>query len=445
MLGALARYVYREADTEQLLGSLDGILGCFSEGRWVHCTNAGKWPLFQYLPALPLRWLGMSLEGIGRVLSYFSLAAFVALLVVSWRTLAPRSRPVAVMAELVLCSGLFIHYSNRSFGEMVSAFLSAALAAAWLRRRGAGLVAVLAFLTSLTKETAFPFIGLIGVTCAAVHRAPGTSWLALLRAERNRLLGAALGTVLGLALFVAANFFRYGLPYNITYFQEASWGPSLAFQLENSVALWLAPNAGLLFFWPLLVLMLVALPVAVWKQRREGATVGWEPLGGLGVMIVLLTVFLARWWAPFGWWAWGSRLILPWMPAVLLVALYAYAEAAGSLIRPLVATRVRAGVLTLVLIAVTLPHVASIFRSNEIIHTAMTSRGECVTPNTPATHEPYYRCIRMLAWEGPFTLANAYSFVPHPQVRLRALLATLLAAVGGAWLWRVTRPSSARA
>jgi hypothetical protein len=434
---ALARYAFIEGDTRQLMGSLDGILLCISEGRWTGCSAAGKWPLFQYLPSLVLRWLGMPLEGVGYFLCFVSMAAFVGLLVVTWRTLATRSRVVAVAAVLVLCSGLLIHYANRSFGEVVAAFLVAAFAASWLRRRDARLLALLAFLTSLTKETAFPFIGLVSLICVAVHRTPGMRWGELLRAERGRLVGSALAVVVGQVLFVGANFFRFGQPYNVAYFTEASWAPPLSYQWKIFVALWVAPNSGLLFFWPLLVLLLGALSVAVWRRwRREGAGADWMPLAGLALMLVLLGVFHSRWWAPYGWWAWGSRLLLPWLPTVLLIALFTYARDAERVLRPLVATRARVVALTAGVAFLALPHVASIFRSNEIISTFFILPYACPIPETPAVVDSYYGCIQTQAWKNPSWLVHAYSLVPDYKVRMRALFLVSLLALTGAWLWR---------
>jgi len=440
MVGALVKYRFIEGDTHVMLDTLDGVLRCVSEGRWVRCDEAGKWPVFQYAPSVLLRGLGVSRDRVGDFLACLSIAAFVGLLGITWRTLASRSRPVAIFALLVLGSGLFLHYANRSFGEMVAAFFAVALAASWLRRRGVGLVALLAFLTSLTKETAFPFIGLLGVTCVLARRTPGQSWRSLLREERGRLVGTALGVALGVAVSAGVNYFRFGVPYNAAYLEEATMAPPVFFQLDFFAALWVAPNAGLLFFWPLLVLTLLALPVAVWRRgRRSGTATDWLPLRVLEVMLVLLTAFLARWWAPFGWWAWGSRLILPWMPAVLLMALYVYAEDARELVRPLVASRARVVGLVVVVSLLALPHVASIFLSNEVINTAFASRGVCITPDTPERYAEFFPCLHDTAWVHPSPLLHGYRLVPHRHVRLRALLVVLLVACAGAWLWRESR------
>ncbi|HEY0094840.1 MAG TPA: hypothetical protein VGB96_10960, partial [Archangium sp.] len=425
----MARQLFLDGDTEDLLRCADGVRTCLSQGRWSGCTEAGKWPLLQYGPALLVRLAGGSLADAGLALCYLSLASFFGLLAMTWRTLAVRSRVVAGAAVLVLASGLLFHYATRSFGEMLATFAAAALAAAWLRRKSPWLVALLAFVTGLTKETAFPFIALLGATCAVVHHVPGQPWRELLRAERGRLVGSAAAVLLSGGLSAAFNLFRFGSPVNTRYLLEASWGPPLGVQLEHLAALWVAPNAGLLFYWPCLVLLLAALPVAVARLRRSGtARPSWLPLLGVAALVGLLCAGLSRWWAPFGWWAWGPRLVLPWLPAALLVLLSAYAPAAGSLVRPLVATPVRAALLAVLLAGASVPHLISIYRSNELLNALFVEPGACPGPDLPERSAQAWRCLRAQAWSHPSPLLHAYRLAPGTDMPKRALLYPLLLA-----------------
>lgn len=437
---ALVQSARVQGDTQELLFSVDGIRHCLSAGQWTNCLAASKWPLLQYLPALPLRWSGVPLDRIGYLLAHLSIAAFGGVLAVTWGTLALRSRLVAAAAVLLLSSGLPLHYSNSSFGEALSAFVATAFVGAWLQRRGAGVVGALALLTCLSKEIALPFVGLLGAICAAVHRERGTTWGGLARQESTRLAGAGCGMALGLALSIGANIFRFGVPYNAAYLFEADWAPPLRLQAEFFVALWIAPNAGLLFFWPLLVLALAVLPLVAWRlHRRRAAEVDWLPMIGLALFLLTLTATLAHWWAPFGWWAWGSRLIFPWMPAALLVAFFAYPAAAEAVVRPVVATAARAAAFTLVVALLATPHLSSIFHSDYFVRTTFVDRGVCPAPDSPSTYDRYYRCIEAQAWEHPSPLLRGYRVVSTPAVRSSVILFALLAAAAGAWLWRVAQ------
>ena len=86
-----------------------------------------------------------------------------------------------------------------------------------------------------------------------------------------------------------------------------------------------------------------------------------------------------------------------------------------------------------------LPHVASIFLSNEVISTAFASRGVCLTPDTPERYAAFFPCISATAWVHPSPLLHGYRLVPHRHVRLRALLVVLLVACACAWLGRESR------
>ncbi len=135
-------------------------------------------------------------------------------------------------------------------------------------------------------------------------------------------------------------------------------GPAFQRQLNTFFALWLAPNAGLLFFWPLFVGVLLSVPFAVSRYSSITSAGALAAFWGVALLLVLVTGFCARWWAPFGWWAWGQRLTIPWLPASLLVLCFAYQAELERLIVRLLRTPARAAWLTAVLIALALPHVA---------------------------------------------------------------------------------------
>jgi hypothetical protein len=161
---------------------------------------------------------------------------------------------------------------------------------------------------------------------------------------------------------------------------------------------------------------------------------------GLALFLLMLTATLAHWWAPFGWWAWGSRLIVPWMPATLLIAFFAYSTAAEALVRPVVATPARAAAFTLVVTLLAIPHLSSIFQSDYFVRTTFIDRGICPAPDSPHTYARYYRCIEAQAWEHPSPLLRGYRVVSNPAVRSSAILFALLTGAGGVLLCRVAHP-----
>jgi hypothetical protein len=349
------------------------------------------------------------------------------------------------MAVLVLTSGLPLHYANRSFGEMVAAFFTVAFVASWFEGRTV-LVGTTALLAALTKETAFPFLALLGLVCSIVCGPAVPGRRALWTSQRARFQAMAVGIAVAIFVSIALNLFRSGVAYNPAYLGYTPIKPPVATQLRLFFALWFAPNAGLLFFWPLFVIMFLSIPLAVrwYSPNRPPRTLA--PFFGVALLLTLLTALLAGWWAPFGWWAWGQRLTVPWLPASLLALCFAYSAELEMLILQLLRTRLRAALLTAIVIVLALPHVASIFRSAQLIHDTFAHQPDCDEP-APSEIEVarYYRCVERLAWTDPSPLIRAYRLLPHPFVRMRALIYSALLAVGGASLYRAARETGLRA
>jgi hypothetical protein len=427
----LANYALH-GDTRGLLDGARGALQCLSDGQRTGCVGAQKWPVLQYLPALPLLAAGLNVEQAGRLLCDLNLVAFGGLVALTVWTLRPRSPLVAWTAVLMLCTGPCFAYANASFGEMLSAFFTLALVASWLNGAGPPMIAVLGLLAALSKETSFPFLGLLGLLCALAARSNEPRLFPLLRKEQGRLAALAVGLALAIVLIAAVNLFRYGVPYNAQYLREASWGPRWLEQPPLLAAQWFAPNGGLVFFWPSFVAASVALGVSLWRRPFDDASRrAFRVLVGVAGLLVLLTVALSKWWAPFGWWAWGPRLLVPWLPAALLLVAHAAASRADALLKQLLASRGRSVVLTVALVVTGMPHLIASVMQHELNHRTFEAPGACVVPDREATRAAYYSCLEAEAWSRPSPLVTAYRMVlEQPRARNTAplFLLTLLLA-----------------
>lgn len=438
MVAALVPSVVIEGDTTWLLAGTREILACLDRGQWSHCEGAHQWPLLQYLPALPLASLGVPLATIGDLLAYINIASFAGLLWVTWWCVTQRSAATAMLALIVLGSGELLYYANRTFGEMLAAFLGVCLVAACLRGHAPVWVALWAFLGSSSKESSFPFLALLGCASLLV-RDPGTSVRVRFRAERARVAGLAAGLCLGAAAGAALNLFRFGVPYNVKYVHFATWSGPLSVQLEHLAALWVAPNVGFVFFWPLFVVVLAAVPICLLRERAPRRD--WLPLGGPLLLLALLSGFLARWWASYGWWAWGSRLMMPWVPPVLLLLLWSHAglleRGLARLLRgwaPGVAVLATAGVVTL-----GLPHLTSAFRTEQVITDTFIVPGVCPLPDTPASSVRHFDCVREAAWLNPSPLLLAYELSLDGRLLVPLLAYSILISAACLRLWRTTQ------
>ncbi len=196
--------------------------------------------------------------------------------------------------------------------------------------------------------------------------------------------------------------FRFGHVRNSVYSYFAAHGPSPRQVLVFLGGLFAAPNAGVLWFWPsaVTVLFMAALAPFVGPRRRrridapprsgprpgpdndrgrrslrlarriEAALDGraarrWHPAIVLLVFLAL-NASLAMWWAPYGWFGWGPRLTLSWVPALVLLALLSSGTHLEELLarlldgpRRVVATGLAVGVTAL-------PHLGGALRAHTV-------------------------------------------------------------------------------
>jgi hypothetical protein len=348
---------------------------------------------------------------VGLGLAWLSIAAFGGILRILWRDIRERSELVAGFTLLLMVTGIPLGYARHSLGEIPSAFFVALFVSAWLGGRSVT-VAVAALLATLTKETIPPLLVLLGLVCEMAASDPDATLQAIVGKVRKIVVWAAAGIALGMAVNIAFNVFRFGQVYNASYLEEATWGPGLAIQLRTFVALWVAPNGGLLFFFPLFIAAWVLLPSAIRRARAQGAKLSGAPAIVLLGVLLLLTGSLSGWWAAFGWYAWGQRLTLPILPATLLVLSYVYAKAYEPLLQRAVASAGRTVALVAGLALLGLPHAITIPRGTDIVDSTFHYGAYC---GFPKQDPGFYRCVERLAWSDPSPLVRAYRELFHPS------------------------------
>ena len=128
---------------------------------------------------------------------------------------------------------------------------------------------------------------------------------------------------------VAFNVFRFGTWSNLTYNAPFTRVPGVPIKVKLALADWLAPNVGVLFFWTVTAVVLAGVLVAtvVTIVRRPRQLRSWLPALAVVVVTAVFTGALASWWSTFGWLAWGPRLTLPLLPALVVAAVRAAPDA----------------------------------------------------------------------------------------------------------------------
>jgi hypothetical protein len=113
-----------------------------------------------------------------------------------------------------------------------------------------------------------------------------------------------LGTALGMLLYFAYNFYRFG---HIRSF-GAGWDFSIRFVPEGLAGLLVSPGGGLLWFCPCVILSLLALSKVAARQLEVWAIVA------LAASFLLLHSLWIAW---SGGSSWGPRLLLPVLPGLV--------------------------------------------------------------------------------------------------------------------------------
>ena len=352
------------------------------------CPGVEHFPLFQHIPALLLSLAGLSDSAVLRSLAWLSTLAFLGLFLVGRVALrAGDARATPVFFLLVLTSPL-LWYVNVTFAEMAAAFVVLLYTAAIVLRKGWLAVAASLWLAGMTKETALPFLIAIGLIGLFGHGRSG--W----RDVRPQLAGMALGGLLVVATNAGFNLFRYDSLFN-TALLEPYWRvPSLDVRLSFFAGLWVSPNGGLAFFAPVIVAFLAfVIWLALCAQLRDA----WAGITIPGLLL-LLTAGFSGWWAPFGWIAWGPRLLLPLLPSLVLLAVILYAAEIRHGLLFLLEPRWRSYALTAAISVVTLPQLAVVFSTTTL---SSFFAPDSVCPRlTDPVREPalYYHCLDHFIW-----------------------------------------------
>jgi hypothetical protein len=390
---------------------------CLQAGHVGLCPEGGQFPLYQLIPAFLLGILGINAGAIAHVFCYLSFTLFVAWFFVFRWALSGRQAQLWSLAALVLTSGYDIRYSNSTFGEVLAASLVLGMVAGCLRGKTL-LTAACLFGTILTKDTALPFAALL----------LASAWvLAPAKAGKPAALPVLIAGVLGFALVLAFNDFRYGSFFNQHYLQPQFIVKDVRTQASFFAAIWFSPSGGLVFFWTSFVATLLSASFLVFRRASEAKL---RALALLGVWSVLfgLTLGFSKWWAPLGWYSWGPRLMLPWLPASLLLSIYAAAPDFERWVRRIAEKGLVFWPLTLGLAVTAFPHARVLLRYQWV--------NRIIESNPCPTEVLGNACSSFKFWATPWPILSVFS--PAPET-LEFAGALLLVSIWILWAQKVRR------
>jgi hypothetical protein len=420
------RFGFHSGDTLGVIAAADWILRGLRGGGWAQ--GGSRFPLLQTIPTVGLRAVGLGVDQTRWSLVVLNVATFAGLLVVAWRSLENISRPAAIFFLAVLLSGPLAWYATSSFGEMPAALVTLAMVVACRSRAGGVLPAALFVLAGLSKDTAFPFLLLLGLGSSMLNPA----W-ARTDFRRRRLVALGAATVVTLCVVGIYNFARFGTVVNGVNSNPQLWVPAVRDQVSFFFAIWLSPNGGLLLFWPSFGALLALAAMAALRRREHRRAL---MVAGITALTLLgLTVGFAKWWSPLGWWAWGPRLMVPWLPAIGYLLVVAYPLEFERLLDSLTRSARWSWGLLLAITAVTLPQYVVLFGDSMF---SSTFASDAVCPTTAyieRTPTYYYHCVNHQLWTKGSVLGQAY----QPGNGWASLLLGLACACALIWLLSLIR------
>jgi hypothetical protein len=414
----------RGGDTGPLQGGTEALGRCLAALDLVHCTDEGAidpFPIVQHVPDLAGHAAGVSVSGRADVLAALSTVGLAVAVGAAWVVLRRIGLPEWRWGVLLVAvSGPTLAYGNTTWGEMLATGLVTLLVAVALLPARPALVGLAALGAGLTKETGYVFVAALGlVALLLARRRAGVS------VRRHVLFGGA-GLALAIALGAALNVLRFGTPRNAYYLDPNLRTTSLDKALELAAGLFVAPNGGILPFWPLATLVVALLLVVPLLHAARGATAWrdtWPALALLGV-VAGLTAGLATWWAPFGWWAWGPRLSLPWVLPILLAAVAAFGSALTPLLMRALAPVAGLVVAAVLVVVAALPHVGLVWRPETVADFFFRAETAACPGGGPPPTPEYYDCLSERMWTRDPILVDALGGVGTAGGAVMAVLVT---------------------
>jgi hypothetical protein len=116
--------------------------------------------------------------------------------------------------------------------------------------------------------------------------------------------------LLGIVFLFSFNIWKFNTWKNLPHMDPVLRTPGLKLKIESAIGIFLSPNGGLVPYWFLGAVAALGIPLWGLMNRRLNTR---KRFG----FLLLISGFLAQvailssWYAPYGWVAWGPRLIVP--------------------------------------------------------------------------------------------------------------------------------------
>ena len=415
-----------QGDTVALLSGLQEAYHCIKNGQYSGCASTVHFPLFQYLSAGFWRSTGHSPQETLDFLGHLNAISFLGVLALGFYFFKKRSPILSWFYLLTILIGPYLSYTKVTFNEMTAAFVTLCFIFSCLKRFHWAVIALSFVLAGITKEIAWPFLIILGVLSYWPQQKEP-----LIISLKKGLPGIVAGTLLTVAINAGFNYFRYASFTNQSLLTPNLQVPDLKQHLSFFLALLLSPNGGILFFIPVFFICASFLVFQTLRKYQKQQISNAFPLFTLGAVLFVLLAGFSKWYAPFGWIAWGPRLILPWIPALALLLFYFYSEEVLKFARICFGRTSAFITFCFFSILFLLPHIGIFTDFSGIIGRFFTIDQSC--PRVAIIQEDpgfYYHCMNNYTWPkwgGKFIFMDATQRALHKPLLVFLLSVIILA------------------
>lgn len=312
-------------DTAALLSGLKTALGCLAAMPMkIPCgAEVVHFPIFQYLLGSPFSLMGLDNHTIAIIFVYMNLIWTIIAGVAFWRAgFLAAGQPGGHLGILILLSGYLIYYMSSSFNEAAAFAVFALLVLSIIDRWRILYVCVIASACTITKEVAFPFVIYFMFLAYLAREFKINNYLVTLHKIVQFIVQyklPILSIIIGIIINFAFNYFRFGSIKNLSNFDPRFFTP-WEFVPQFFGFLFFSPAGGLLFVWFSLCMLLVLSILFLVRDRATNLIMAFIIFG-----VLFANLGLARWYSPFGWYAWGPRLTLPFLGAMGVLSVHVIA------------------------------------------------------------------------------------------------------------------------
>jgi hypothetical protein len=337
-----------------------------------------------------------------------------------------RASWVAPLLVLTALASPLLYYSASTFGESLATFLILLATVACLLRAPPLAIAAAVLAAGTTKETIWPFLAILGGV--ALWATP----IARAALARRHWVGLGVGVFAAIVTHAAFDYWRWGTLTNKNYTRDFFTVPDYVLSAKIALSMWGAPNAAIPLWWPLAAALLLAALMIAFSGLRGAARDrrGWLPAATAVFLALVQTGLLSRWFAPFGWNAWGPRLALPLLPALVLLVVVCHADQLQRGVAAVAATRLRLAAAAALVLALVVPQVA-ILHQDEALAKLFNPNPACAPGLNPVGDSgPYYHCLFYRSWHMHLTLLDSLPGATR-TASASVLLIVVLAACAG--------------